>query len=329
MTTQEILARFPRCSALVVGDICLDRWCSYDPALTEPSRETGIPRLAVVKTEVTPGAGGTVANNLAALGMKRIAVLGAIGTDGHGYELSSALNQRGIETDLLVRSSSVPTFTYTKLINCVTGEEDQSRVDFVFGNALPDDVEAGVLEHLRTFAESFRVIFVADQAETQRGGVVTANVRQALCEMAKGNPSKIIWVDSRVRSELFRHVILKPNQREVAEACTSLFGEMDYQRFRKHLEAKLMFVTLGSRGAMVVDDSGETIVPTREVDQPVDVCGAGDSFSAGAAVALEITGSPTEAARFGNLVTSVTIMKKGTGTASPEEILEADAHSRC
>ena len=65
MTTAEILAQFPKLSALVVGDICLDRWCAYDPSASEPSRETGIPRLAVVRTEATPGAGGTVANNLA------------------------------------------------------------------------------------------------------------------------------------------------------------------------------------------------------------------------------------------------------------------------
>ena len=55
----------------------------------------------------------------------------------------------------------------------------------------------------------------------------------------------------------------------------------------------------------------------------MDICGAGDSFSAGAALALRVTGDPLAAAAFGNLVASVTIMKKGTGTASPEELLEA------
>jgi sugar/nucleoside kinase (ribokinase family) len=58
---------------------------------------------------------------------------------------------------------------------------------------------------------------------------------------------------------------------------------------------------------------------------PVDICGAGDSFSAGAAMALAVTRSPGEAVRFGNLVASVTIMKKGTGTASPAEVLAAAA----
>ena len=43
MTTAEILDGFKKLKALVVGDICLDRWCTYDPATSEPSRETGIP----------------------------------------------------------------------------------------------------------------------------------------------------------------------------------------------------------------------------------------------------------------------------------------------
>ena len=48
MTPTEILAAIPKLSTLVVGDICLDRWCTYDPATSEPSRETGIPRIGVV-----------------------------------------------------------------------------------------------------------------------------------------------------------------------------------------------------------------------------------------------------------------------------------------
>jgi sugar/nucleoside kinase (ribokinase family) len=71
----------------------------------------------------------------------------------------------------------------------------------------------------------------------------------------------------------------------------------------------------------VVDDSGEQWVPAKAVAKPVDICGAGDSFSAGAAMALTVTGDPILATRFGNLVAGITIMKKGTGTASPEEVV--------
>jgi hypothetical protein len=39
---------------------------------------------------------------------------------------------------------------------------------------------------------------------------------------------------------------------------------------------------------------------------------------------LKATGDAAAAARFGNLIASITIMKQGTGTASPEEVLAAD-----
>ena len=55
----------------------------------------------------------------------------------------------------------------------------------------------------------------------------------------------------------------------------------------------------------------------------MDICGAGDSFSAGAALALAAGATPEQAASFGNVVASITIMKKGTGAASPEEVLAA------
>ncbi|HYL73731.1 MAG TPA: PfkB family carbohydrate kinase [Bryobacteraceae bacterium] len=325
MTVAEILAALPRYSVLVCGDICLDRWCTYDGATAEPSRETGIPRIGVVSTEVTPGAGGTVANNVAALGIQRAAVLGVIGDDGFGYELTHALNSRGISTDLLVRTKEIPTFTYTKLINAATGLEDLPRVDFINTRPLSEALEEQIRGYLRDYADSFDIIFVSDQAETKRGGIITQAVREQLAELAEKHPDKVVLVDSRVRVERFRRLILKPNEQEAAAACIGLFGEVNYQRLRAHAESKLMFVTKGSEGVVVVEEGRETLVATRAIEKPVDICGAGDSFSAGLGTALAVTKSPVEAARFANLVASITIMKKGTGTASPEELLAAAA----
>lgn len=325
MTTREILDRFPRLSALVVGDICLDRWCTYDPAAAEPSRETGIPRIAVIATEVTPGAGGTVANNLASLGCGRIATLGVIGDDGFGYELLRALEQRGVATELLLREADLPTFTYTKLINAQTGVEDLPRVDFINPRPLPAAVEGRLLEALRANFAQYDVVLVSDQAETGQAAVVTPAMRELLAELASRHPETIVWVDSRLRIDQFRQVILKPNQQEADAACARLFGAPDYARLRAALDSPLVVVTRGAEGAVVVTAEGQTVAPARRIEKPVDICGAGDSFSAGASLALAVTRSPVEAARFGNLVASVTIMKKGTGTASPEEVLAAEA----
>lgn len=322
MNTVEILQTFRGLRVLVVGDVCLDRWCRYDPREALPSAETGLPRVGVVSTQVTAGAAGTIANNLAALGAGRVAVLGVVGEDGFGWELDRALRARGIDADLLIQSPEMPTFTYTKLINDATDEEDLPRVDFIHTRELSPELESRVIEFFNGAVRDFDVVIVSDQAETSAGGVVTARLRDALTPIAE---KKIVWVDSRVRCEHFRGVILKPNQKEAEAASIRAFGRVDLRALAARTAARFLIVTQGGEGALVFDRDGQTMVAGRRVEKPVDICGAGDSFSAGAAMTLAVTGSAVEAARFGNLVASITITKKGTGTACPEEVLAASS----
>jgi rfaE bifunctional protein kinase chain/domain len=317
MTVPEILKGIPTLRILIAGDICLDRWCTYDPQHREPSRETGIDRIGVVSTEVTPGGGGTVANNLAALGAKQVSVLGVTGDDGYAFELARALHDRGIDASNLIRSSALQTFTYTKLINIANRVEDQPRIDFIHSEPLATDTEAQLLERLRNVAASFDAIIALDQSETPASGVVTAKMRELLSRL----PNKIIWADSRIRSELFRNVTMKVNRQEAQEACCRLKIPADYRVLREALNAPSLFVTEGAEGVRIATPTALHHVPTKPIANPVDICGAGDSFSAGAVCALALGATESEAAHFGNLVASITVMKPGTGTASPGELL--------
>jgi sugar/nucleoside kinase (ribokinase family) len=174
--------------------------------------------------------------------------------------------------------------------------------------------------------ESFDIVLIADQAETSQGGIVTPAVRGLLAELAPQYPERIFWADSRARIHLFRNVILKPNRQEAESACRELFGRVDLPALLRHAQSPLMFVTDGPDGVLIVGPASRPArVLQNPLPNPVDICGAGDSFAAGASLALRVTGSATAAARFGNLVASITIMKKGTGTASPEEVLAAHA----
>ncbi|MDQ6678436.1 MAG: PfkB family carbohydrate kinase [Acidobacteriota bacterium] len=316
MNVAEILAALPAKRALILGDICLDRWCTYDPAEAEPSRETGIPRIAVVETEITPGAGGTVANNAVALGFGRVAVLGAVGTDGFGLELKHALERGGIEQQL-VQSAEISTFTYTKLINRQTGAEDRPRVDFIRTQDMPEAVESAVLAKLDALVPEFDALFVSDQAETAAGGIVTGRIREHLATLSLKFPKLIIWVDSRTRPRHFRNVMVKVN-REEAEAVGS-----DLRGWRAEANLPLLCVTQGGNGALVITAGGEELIRATPIPNPVDICGAGDSFSAGAVAALVAGATPAEAAAFGNRVAAVTVMKRGTGTASPAELADS------
>ena len=321
MNLPELLDKIAALRVLVVGDICLDRWCWYDPALALPSAETGIPRIGVIRAEVTPGAGGTVANNLAAFGVADVAVLGVAGADGSAWELRQALAARGIDGSLLLEVPELQTFTYTKLINIQTGAEDLPRVDFVVTRALSEDVEMQLVRLFLGSAERFDVILVSDQAETSAGGVVTPALRGAIESTAAAYPEKVVWVDSRARAEHFQGVIVKPNLKEATEASMRALGRVDFPALREHCAAPLLLVTFGGEGVRIYDAQGERWVRTEPIPDPVDICGAGDSFSAGAACAYAVTRDAVAAAEFGNRVASITIMKKGTGTASPAELL--------
>ncbi len=315
------LAEFARLNVLVVGDICLDRWCTYDPSAGEPSRETGIPRIGVTRYHSTAGACGTIANNLADLGVGRVVVMGAIGEDTHGDELIRALGVRDIGADLVVRSPLIQTFTYTKHINSETGIEDLPRVDFINSAALPESLDQQLIKSFESYAAMFDAVLVCDQAETAKGGIVTAGLREAINQMAEERRDKVVWVDSRKRAELFRQCYLKPNEDEAREATMRLLGHEDYARLHSELALRAIVVTAGEHGAEIIDEAGKRRIAGLKTGTPVDICGAGDSFSAGAASALAAGASIEDAVAIGNAVASVTIMKHGTGTATQAEVL--------
>lgn len=321
MNWTTLMAKFPNSRVLVVGDICLDRWCRYDPAQSDVSRETGIPRLGIITTQVTPGAGGTVANNLKSLGAGKVSVLGAIGQDGFGFELERALAERQIDYGLLVATEEIQTFTYSKIINARTGIEDKPRFDFINHRPLPGEVEDQLIANFHAAYRNFDVVIVADQAETSAGGVITPALREVIVDVAERNPSKIVIADSRARIHEFRHVIAKPNEEEAEAASKELFGDIDYAKLRRAIGPRPLIVTRGAEGALLIEEQGVKAVEGARIEAPVDICGAGDSFTAGLALALHAGAGYEAATRFGSLVASVTIMKSGTGTASPHEVL--------
>ena len=172
----------------------------------------------------------------------------------------------GISPEFAVSTAEVPTFTYTKLINVATEVEDRPRVDFVNTKPLPASIEQRLIENLRQAWEKFDVVLVSDQAETAAGGVVTNAVRAAIGELAADG--KTVWVDSRVRAELFRNVVLKCNCDEAEAACQRAFGASNFEMLRQATQSRLLVVTHGQKGAMYVRPGGARFGRTRQVENP-------------------------------------------------------------
>lgn len=332
---ESLLSRFTGLSIMVVGDFFLDKYLVLDPALDEPSLETGLAARQVVARRSAPGAAGTVTANLHALGVGHLHALGITGDDGEGYELRQGLTEMGVHLDGLFESPDRFTPTYIKPVNREAGgERELSRVDIQNRTPTPRVLEDRLIEFLGDMAPRVDAVAVLDQVGRRNTGVVTDRVREAIGELGRTHPDKVILADSRARIGEFRHVIRKGNRNEMGGATVDLrVGEMRRaaadrrsggDRGSGEGPARPVYITLGEEGLLLIDGDDRRHLPGIRVPGPVDTVGAGDSVTAGIVSSLAAGATYMEAGRIGNLAASVTVRQLGvTGTASPAQVVEA------
>src|SRR4051812_48979032 len=149
---EHILARLPSLTVGVVGDLFLDQYLHLDDRLTEPSLETGLDAYQVVEVVNSPGAAGTVINNLVALGVGRVAVLSFVGVDGRGDDLKRELVRRGVDLTYLIETDARRTPTYTNpMLGLPPDARELNRLDIKNRTPTPPEVEEIILSHLPRF----------------------------------------------------------------------------------------------------------------------------------------------------------------------------------
>ncbi len=332
LTTQlveRILTTIPLRTVGLLGDLFLDRYLDIDPARDETSVETGLTAYQVAGVRSYPGALGTVLNNLAALGVGRITPISVIGDDGEGYELQQALRRiPSVDMGGLVTTADRRTPTYTKPMY---GTKELNRLDIKNRTPTPAALEDAILRLLDATWPRLDALIVLDQVSEVECGVVTKRVRERLAELGEREPGKFVLADSRERIGLFRNVCAKPNERE---CYLSIRGEHPpkpsltvYMHPGRGLAKNIggtVFCTSSEEGIQVcrgVEPDQRILVPAYPVSAPIDICGAGDSCSAGITSAMVSGATYEEAAAFGNLIASITIQQIGvTGTATPEQV---------
>ena len=332
---KTILNQFQNQRILVVGDFYLDTYWYIDKVRSTLSLETPWHTNPVVEQRYSPGAAGTVTNNLKALGVGTVYTLGVIGEDGFGGTLLNCLQANGCLTDFMIQVPSWVTPTYLKPIHRgYEGVETEGpRFDIENQATMQETVETALIDALQTCIPLVDGIIVGDQMPIENLGVVTNRVRKKLCELAVAFPEKIFFADSRTRIGRYRNVIIKPNRFEAKRAVQPEWSgqEVDIAEAEQcavvlaERTQNTVYVTLGENGILVYCEGEFTHIPGIPIDDETDPVGAGDSVSAGLVTTLCSLGvdAAVDAAYIGNLVASITVTKIGTtGTASLTEILE-------
>jgi rfaE bifunctional protein kinase chain/domain len=331
---ESLLERFRSLRVAVLGDFFLDKYLDVDASLAEISLETGKTAHQVVAVRHAPGAAGTVVNNLAALGAGSLRAIGFTGEDGEGYELRRDLAALGCDTGGLYIDPERRTPTYLKPRDVdrpgLAGEH--CRYDTKNRQPTATWLEERLISSVASLLPDIDALIVMDQVEEEDCGVLTRRVVSALAGMLP-RPGLVAWADSRRRILRFRGLILKMNQFELAGVTEPEPGSLVPEAvIRARLPSVAreagapVFVTMAERGVWAGDFSGAPAlrVPAIMVEGSVDPTGAGDSFTAGAALSLAAGATMYEAALVGNLVASVTVRQLGTtGTAKPEELAPA------
>ena len=187
--------------------------------------------------------------------------------------------------------------------------------------------KCALVEALDTLLPELDAVIILDQVEEAVGGVLSPAIRDAAIERAKRFPGVVFWVDSRERVHNFRHMTLKSNEYEVLGmkqpppgTAVDLGQVYDEARILRQKNGAPVVVTCGDKGVLISDPEWMW-VPSVQIDSEIDATGAGDSFNAGATLALAAGASLAESTVIAHLVASITIQQLATtGVARSEQL---------
>jgi len=300
---EEILARIKNVKVAVFGDFCLDAYWLLDPGGSEVSCETGLQAQAVGKHYYSLGGASNVVANLAALEPAAIQVIGVIGDDIFGRELTRQLKELSVDMSyLVVQKENFDTVTFGKPY--LEGSE-RPRMDFGFFNRRTEATDQALLDGIKNALQKADALIVNQQVPGS---------------------------NSRHYGRKFKNIYRKTNDLEAARLNDvdvkrdDWLTLADVNRYARNLYrqfSKPVFLTRGPRGIVTVDADGVHEAPGIQLLKKLDIVGAGDTVTSALALCLGAGLPPAEAAEFANFAAAVTVQKLfQTGTASGPEILE-------
>ena len=255
-------------------------------------------------------AGGKGANQ--AVAAKRcgniVSMIGKIGRDDNGQILKTLLDEEGIDTSLVFEDKNEPTGMAMITVN----NRGNNSITVISGSNMT--LNKSEIDKSKEVIKNSDILI--SQFETPEEITLEA------FKIAKEN-NKITILNpapaKKIDDELLKYTdIIIPNETE-AELLTGVeVNNLETAKIasKELLDkgVKFVIITLGSKGAAVINKENGQVVPAFKVNA-VDTTAAGDSFIGGLSSKLNIENLNFEnllkAVKFGNKVSSITVQREG------------------
>ncbi|WP_433161280.1 ribokinase [Kribbella sp. CA-247076] len=243
----------------------------------------------------------------------RTAIVGTIGEDRYGEEFLELLETDGVDTSWVVRHPSLGTGVGLPLV-LPDGGNSIIIVSRANGAITPADVEAAadVLTRSRVLSVQLELPVEASRAALQLASAAGVTTILTPAPVGPVDPALARFVD-----------ILVPNEVEAA-ALTGLDCDDETQvpviarKLADEWELRGCVVTLGSRGAFVVDRSGAEVWVEPHQVATVDTVGAGDAFCGSLAASLAAGAPLVDAVRLANAAGALSTTVNGAADSAPD-----------
>lgn len=267
--------------------------------------------LLAESLQIGPGGKGANAAVAAARAGANVILVGCIGDDEFGRMETTNLKQEGVDLGGVIIHPEADTGTAIIMIDA----EGENTILVINGanDHLSKDTVVDVLNNQRNTLDGILVNF--EIPEPAVAAAVQAGVHFNIPVIVDAGPPRTYAPETWSNC-----TILSPNALEAATLVGhSIEDEADVVHAARELLAagpQAVVLKLGSRGAMILSEELETILPAFPVEV-VDTTGAGDAFSGTLSVAIADGLSLEEAVRRANAAGALTVTRLGTMPIMP------------
>lgn len=315
---KKLFKRFSETAILVIGDLMVDRFIWGDVKRISP--EAPVPVVEVTRESLQLGGSANVAHNILSLGGK-VYLAGVIGKDEMGEVLIQKLQEKGVETEGIIKEDDRPTSVKTRII---AHNQQVVRFDKEKKSDINKKTSSLILEYAKRCLPKVKAIIISDYCK----GVITKRLIKNLLEITDSNT--FIAVDPKIgHFDYYTGVsLITPN---ISEASFGSGINIEDERslvkageiLLKKLQCDAVLITRGQEGLSLFEKNGKvTHIPTfaKEV---YDVTGAGDTVIAAFTLCYSAGKGLREAAIFANHAAGIVVGEVGTAVVTPEEIIES------